>query len=311
MIFLSGRNKTKLFKYKLTSTILLSGIPLNDLKHLKLGIFQSSKDINSVFKADFSDAESIYNGPGLVADNIEIIRLLKAGRIFKLFVGKGLEFVINDDNDNRLVYLSRNDNKNDNNDSGRLLNESLLGPVIIFTLAIDSIFCMHASCVQYKNSAILLPGKSRSGKSTIANYLNDNSGGVFKRLTDDITPLTLRNNQCYVLPHFPQLKLKQNEQYGKDKPGEVKLSHIYLLDKDNRRKSVKIGDIDSGQKIRALISGTVASRLFDKKINTEHLKFCADVINKIKIRKLSYPHNIEKLGELSDILLEDINRDAK
>jgi len=107
--------------------------------------------------------------------------------------------------------------------------------VIIFFLALDGIFCFHASAVEYKNQAILFLGKSGNGKSTLADYLVKNSDGKFKRIADDIVPITFIDNSLIALPRFPQLKLTNKQQYPLGKPAKVNISAIYLLKKDNRK----------------------------------------------------------------------------
>ncbi len=208
---------------------------------------------------------------------------------------------------NKLIYLSGHKSNRTNN----LLIESLLGPVTIFSLALDSIFCMHTSSVNYNKRAILFIGKSCTGKSTLASFLDKNSDGMFNRVSDDITPVTSINNNYYVLPHFPQLKLKPREQYSIKKPSKIKISAIYLLDKSKRRKSVKISDLNQRQIVLSLISNTVASRLFDKEINSDHLRFCSDLSESINIKKLSFPDDIKFLKEISCKIIEDINATDK
>ena len=187
-----------------------------------------------------------------------------------------------------------------------LIIESLLGPVIIFCLALDGIFCFHSSAVEYKNQAILFLGKSGSGKSTLADYLVKNSGGKFKRIADDIVPITFIDNLLFALPRFPQLKLPIKQHYRLSKPSKVNISAIYLLKKDNRKKSVDTHDLEPYQRILSLISNTVASRLFDRGLNKNHLEFCSKVVSSIPVKKIAFKHDKKCLPELCKSILDDI-----
>ncbi|NIS08115.1 MAG: hypothetical protein GWO07_04995, partial [Candidatus Dadabacteria bacterium] len=74
-------------------------------------------------------------------------------------------------------------------------------------------------------------------------------------------------------------------------PSKVAISANYILNRDNRRKSVDIKELNSTEKFLTLISNTVASRLFDKELNKKHLNFCSHAASKVIFKEITYPHN--------------------
>ena len=66
--------------------------------------------------------------------------------------------------------------------------------------------------------------------------------------------ITFIDNLLFALPRFPQLKLPNKQQYRLSKPSKVNISAIYLLEKDNRKKSVDTHDFEPYQRILSLIS---------------------------------------------------------
>lgn len=296
-------NSNSFYRYKIATQNFLCSNQVKGLEYLFTGKCKFKQVRSNNPYTNFINPESIYTGPGLISDYIKNINFNKQGRFFKLSIGNNLEFIIESEKSNKFIYIYCNATDYSN----RLLIDSLLGPVIIFSLAMGNTFCIHSSCVKYGNSAILLIGKSGKGKSTISKFLHGNSSLSFEHLTDDITPIMQHNDQYYVLPHFPQLKLKPDERYSKDKPGMIKLARIYLLDKNTNRKSVIISPMNTSLQLRSLIEYTIASLLFDKKINSQHLKFCSDIIDSIQIKRLSYPDNTQKLDDIMEKLTQDMN----
>jgi len=307
LTYLNNKQSRSFYKYRIASKGFLSGIYLKELNHLFLGKSHQKGNNTNKYSTDFSNPELVYQGQGIIGEYAENIRFIKGKNSYRLSIGNFLEFDIINIKKNKFIYLSGHKSNRTNN----LLIESLLGPVTIFSLALDSIFCMHTSSVNYNKRAILFIGKSCTGKSTLASFLDKNSDGMFNRVSDDITPVASINNNYYVLPHFPQLKLKPQEQYSIEKPSKIKISAIYLLDKNKRRKSVTIGDLNQRQKVLSLISNTVSSRLFDKEINSDHLRFCSALSASINIKKLSFPDNIKFLKVISCKIIEDIKATDK
>jgi len=56
----------------------------------------------------------------------------------------------------------------------------------------------------------------------------------------------------------------------------------------------------------SLISNTVASRLFDRGFNKNHLEFCSKVASSIPVKKVAFKHDKKRLPELCKSILDDI-----
>ena len=133
----------------------------------------------------------------------------------------------------------------------------LFGPVLILALARLGVYCLHASAFLEGDAASVTVGNSGAGKSSLARAVSKQAGA--QRLCDDITPITLRAGKLYVLPRFPQLKLKAIDQ---GLPESVPLKRLILLN------AAQLGSASSHQLLTqrglfdALTKHTVATRLF-------------------------------------------------
>ena len=305
MYFYNIPNKSiqHIYRYSISSKTFSSDIPIDNLSPFFIEKIEYKFNNDSYIDLDNNDYSLIYKGPGAIGDSVREISFYKSKNSYKLIIQDVGKFLINKNSEDIEIYLLESEISL----KDKLIIESLLGPVIIFCLALDGISCFHASAVEYKNRAILFLGKSGSGKSTLADYLVKNSDGKFKRIADDIVPITFIDNLLFALPRFPQLKLPNKQQYHLSKPSKVNISAIYLLKKDNRKKSVDTHDFEPYQRILSLISNTVASRLFDKELNQQHLEFCNQISSLIPINIISYPHKLDILPEVKNRISEDIS----
>ena len=295
----SDRINQNSYRYIISSKTLNTDIPIEILSPFLEKEAKRQYNYKNPVLAKQSDYALIYKGPGSIGDSVREISFYKNKNNFKLIIQDIGSFLINYSSKDIEMFLL-DSNLDINN---KLIIESLLGPVIIFCLAMDGIFCFHASAVEYKNQAILFIGKSGYGKSTLADYLDKNSDGKFKRIADDIVPVTLTENTFSVLPHFPQLKLPSNQQYSSNRPQCLRVSSIYLLEKIDRDIDIVVIDkLSAKDSVLTLISHTVASRLFDDGLNSDHLNFCSDIANKIMFNKIPYPHNKKNLLIIKNLI---------
>lgn len=167
----------------------------------------------------------------------------------------------------------------------------LMGPVIILNLALNKVYCLHASAFTINRKIFILMGNSGTGKSTIARYMGQQANG--KRLADDILPVKIDNNKFEVLPSFPQLKLTQAQQ---SKPHTTSGSIILLFAQKSSDTTIKA--MDSFISIKKLINHTVATKLFNNKSLKNHLDFCYQSCQKNQCFKLSYQHTSDSLPKL-------------
>jgi len=99
-------------------------------------------------------------------------------------------------------------------------------------------FSLHASAVQFEGKVYIFPGKSMSGKSSIAAYIIKNGG---KLITEDTAVIDVHNGRIKVRSSYPFIKLSpeaNNELSFSSDPG-FQLPHDknsrlgYLLKKTN------------------------------------------------------------------------------
>jgi len=290
-----------LYSYNICSTTFHSDIPIDNLSPFFEKKIKYTFNNKSLPVSDRGNYSLIYKGPGAIGDSVREISFYKSKSNFKLIIQDVGKFLINySSKDIEILLLDSEISLKD-----KLIIESLLGPVIIFCLALDGIFCFHASAVEYQNQVIIFIGKSGSGKSTLCNYISNNLKYAV-RIADDIVPICKKRDKFHCLPHFPQLKLSGTQQYPFSKPSQVNIKSIYILNKDNRRTSVKIEDLEPKEKMFSLISNTIASRLFDRGLNKNHLEFCSKVVSSLPVMKIAFKHDIKKLPLISDLILDDI-----
>lgn len=83
----------------------------------------------------------------------------------------------------------------------------LQGSILSAALYMRGIIPMHASSVLTDKGAVLFAGISGSGKSTIANALQQRG---YSAITDDVTPLFLIDNELHTYPGSQKFKLWQD-----------------------------------------------------------------------------------------------------
>jgi hypothetical protein len=178
--------------------------------------------------------------------------------------------------------------------------QAALGPPLILALALQGVWCMHASAFQYEGNAVALIGESGSGKSTLVDYLR--RVDHFQRLADDLLPVAWMNNAIQAFPHFPQLKLAANDQPVLSQPVQLPLTRIYLLDVTPTQDQLSLEQLTSREGVKALLRHTVGARLFDRLLLERHLDFCIQAVSCVSIHRLIYPRRHESLSAVSAAL---------
>ena len=174
----------------------------------------------------------------------------------------------------------------------------LFGPVLILNLAMNGVFCLHASAFLLKGKVFILMGNSGTGKSSIARFMNEQDHAI--RLTDDILPLKIINDEITVLPNFPQLKLSADKQYK----GDAIMGEVVLLFAEKSIGETQLTPIDVFGATKSLVNHSVATKLFAKNELQNHLTFCHQVSTKVKSFCLNYQHHTESLDQLYNLLNE-------
>ncbi|MGC9334109.1 MAG: hypothetical protein ACP5JJ_08180 [Anaerolineae bacterium] len=188
-----------------------------------------------------------------------------------------------------------------------LLVETVLGPPLMLALALQGTWCLHASAVLAGEHLIAFMGESGSGKSTLAAFLGAGGNGPWRRVADDIVPVVPRPEGLEALPRFPQLKLPADQQPAIGLPERLPLAAIYLLDEPKAGQTdVAIQPLAARQGMLSLIRHTVAARLFDRDLLERHMNFCADGVDKVPVRWLSFPRQFGLLPRVYDALAADL-----
>jgi hypothetical protein len=185
------------------------------------------------------------------------------------------------------------------------VDEALFGPVLIPILADSGVWCVHGSAVAVRGRAHIFVGRSGVGKSTLARYLGQ-LGGDIVLLTDDITPLALLNNKLVCLPQFPQLKLALEEPVDSIGPEVVPVEAVYQLLESpweyGENIEVSSRRFERSEGAAALLSHSVATRLFPDDILSAHLEFCVKAAEQVSVYQIGYPHQAGSLLALAELL---------
>jgi len=182
------------------------------------------------------------------------------------------------------------------------LAEAFLGPPLILALALRGIWCFHASAIEFEHQMVAFMGESGAGKSTLAVYLAKLPG--VRRVSDDILPVMWEDGKLYALPHFPQLKIPQHQQPGLGFPQKLPLMAVYYLDE---QPAISIKGLGSGNSALLLAGHTVAARLFDRQLLSNHFSFCGQAAAGISVRGLAYPRQWTELPWVLQALKDDLD----
>ncbi len=184
-----------------------------------------------------------------------------------------------------------------------------LGAPLILALALQEIFCIHASVVAFGDQLIAFVGESGAGKSTLARYLAESENERWRRVIDDTLPVKLIDGSTVTArPHFPQLKMPDVLQPVHLAPAEIPLSVVYSLAKTERDECAQIESLGYRQSALTLVQHTVAGRLFGPDLLAKHFSFCAEAAARVPVKRLTYPHSYDRLPHVRDELNDDLCR---
>jgi hypothetical protein len=186
--------------------------------------------------------------------------------------------------------------------SAPLFNEAVLGPALILALALHDTWCLHASAARFDGKTIAFSGDSGQGKSTLARYLGEQPG--WRRVADDILPVAISGNSLDALPHFPQLKIPTDQQPAVGLPQRLPMSALYLM--GDPGPEVLLEPLAPLEGAFALISSTVAARLFDRALLTHHMEFVRAAAELLPVRRLRYPRRFGALPAVANALIADM-----
>ncbi len=172
-----------------------------------------------------------------------------------------------------------------------------LGPALILNLAINSVFCFHASACVINDKVFVFLAESGTGKSTIARFVGKSANAY--RIADDIVPVKIVHDQIKLLTNFPQLKLRSEQQYNGQQIN--KKVHFMFIKKDTNAK-VSLFQLNAIEALKNLISHSIATRLFNAQHLKNHLDFCYQLSLQSTCYQVSYQHNSNSLPEFLELL---------
>lgn len=198
-------------------------------------------------------------------------------------------------------------------------------PILGFCLRIRNILCLHASAVVINNKAVLFSAPSGFGKSTTAFHLASLGYPV---LSDDICALEAHDGVFYVRPGYPHLRLwsvpVMDERVAlKAIAPEWKKQYVDLQSSEGYSfidKPVPLGAIYflcySGDEIEfiapqvrraltLLMNNIYHAYLTDSASQkSDFVQFLA-LLEKVPVRAVVYPDDLNRLEELGSRFLED------
>lgn len=286
-----------MYTYNFSSVRIVTNIKLPFLSSFHVGEI-SNPNIVQNYTEDGSFI-NYYTGKGIIEDKEYNVKLCSNSYTYRLQIVDIAELLITLDGKSICLVNSRL------NTNSHTFLSAFTGPALILALAINNIFCIHSSAVKINNKVAMFIGESGYGKSTLADKIRAQNKDI-KRISDDILPLYLKGNKLYALPDFPQLKLKPEEQYSPEPDEELKISHIYLLTKQDDIDKIVLNNMESKKLIQNLIKQTISSVLFDKDILNSHLEFCAGGLDSLIPKELIFRRNTSEIPGLCKIILDDL-----
>lgn len=214
----------------------------------------------------------------------------------------------------------------------QLLRMPLLGPVLANILHDRGRLVLHASAVRVGGGCVILLGDKGAGKSTTAAAL---VAAGHQLMTDDVVALNLADADRILLePGFPQMKLDlqlpaaAGVRDAFDLPSPAKgfpkalrrltagfsqeaapPCRIYVLERGQDASSEPLG----GEKaLSALMRFSYMTRFGGRLQHplqaAAHFRHCATTANSVEVRRLTAPTGVERLGELVQVVEDDVAR---
>ncbi len=250
-----------------------------------------------------SDGTITFAGKGWIDHRWREIVCRRTGTGYYLHISGLASFWIAEDG-YRLILLEADPSQTD-----QMVSETALGAPFVLALALQGVFCLHVSVVRGSDGLVAFAGESGQGKSTLARHLGSESGLGWRRIIDDTLPIVLDDQGgVTALPHFPQLKLAQEDQPATLSPPRVPLRALYVLasESESQDKSVRIEQLTRREATLAIVQHTVGARLFDRHLLQRHLVFCDDMSAKVPVRRLTYPRRLDALPDVRSALESDL-----
>lgn len=213
-----------------------------------------------------------------------------------------------------------------------------LGPVLGCLLRLRGCTCLHAGVVAVGNKAIAIIGTKGAGKSTttaaLACYQN------LPVLSDDIAVISKVNNQYFVQPGYPRLRLwpatidcmpgldseelprvlsitdkrylelavEDNANQWRFQQEALPLAAIYFLDTVKAgTDNFSLASSEGGEGLFTLAANVYPEFTLETKMRRDDFKFFGRLTNAIPVRKIYRPNSLSLLADLSQIIVDDVH----
>jgi len=207
----------------------------------------------------------------------------------------------------------------------RVLRLFILGPALAVLLHQRGLLVLHASAVALDDGAVVFLGGPGWGKSTMAAAMYARDYGV---VADDVVAVDLDGERGpTIFPGFPQLKLWPDATVSLGDIAEtlpqlhprlekracrvasgfprtpLSLRHIYVLD-EGRNHTIE--PIEKQDALVELVRHSYGVRLLQPVNPRSHFLQCANLANKVPVRRLKRLRSLPALPELAQIVEEDL-----
>lgn len=199
----------------------------------------------------------------------------------------------------------------------------ILGPALTLLLHQRKNLILHSSAVNINGSVVAFLGTNGMGKSTTLFALNKRG---YPLITDDILSVSFNEYSVpLVNPSYPRLKLREDvmnfmyenldstpkthlysEKYSyvtdnfSSKP--ILLSKIYLVEKADANGLDSVSPTES---LMQLIKSSYCYEIFRENEIVENLIQCANLVERVSIKRLKINHSLKKLQDLVQIIESD------
>lgn len=214
--------------------------------------------------------------------------------------------------------------------SAKEISAYLLGPILGLVLRLRGKVALHASAIATQRGGIALIGPSGMGKSTMLSELLSMD---YAMLTDDVLALDFSRSEVHAAAGYPGVRLWRDSVAvrsldpanlsilvpGFEKqlwdikaafhrfPGvRTKLIGIFILDRSSSVDAPRFETLSPGASLRELVENLYPNSQYPitRGQLDGALQFLARIVETVVIRRLTFPDNLNKLGDTARRLIE-------
>lgn len=246
----------------------------------------------------FQAGKLVFDSKGWVAGDWRQVKCWSTNAGYHISVDDHSEYII--DGDGKVIqHIKRGKDQNPPDNFDR---DVLHGPVLVLALALQGIWCLHASAVMLNGRVTLFLADSGRGKSTLAAYLARQASSYWQLVADDILPVSVGEGSIEARPFFPQLKLSEKAQPGFQLPDCLPVQQIFVLNQAGQDAGVQARALSPRQAVQELLRHTAGTRLYAPDLLARHLVFCGETARTVPVYHLVYPHRGDTLLQVQKIL---------